>query len=42
LRPLFVARPREWGPGTDVAPPTGLTGLVVAQDLDDLADQLGA
>jgi 2-haloacid dehalogenase len=42
LRPLFVARPREWGPGTDVAPPTGLAGLVVAQDLDDLADQLGA
>jgi 2-haloacid dehalogenase len=42
LRPLFVARPREWGPGTDTTPPTGLPGLVVAHDLDDLADQLGA
>jgi 2-haloacid dehalogenase len=40
LRPLFVARPREWGPGTAVAPPTGLPGLVVAKDMDDLADQL--
>lgn len=40
LRPLYVARPREWGPGTDVPPPTGLPGLVVATDLDHLADQL--
>jgi 2-haloacid dehalogenase len=40
LWPLFVARPREWGPGTEVAPPSGLPGLVVAHDLDDLADQL--
>jgi 2-haloacid dehalogenase len=42
LRPLFVERPREWGPGTDVSPPDGLPGLVVARDLDHLADQLGA
>ena len=40
LRPLFVARPREWGPGTDTTPPSGLPGLLVAHDLDDLADQL--
>jgi 2-haloacid dehalogenase len=40
LRPLFVARPREWGPGTEVSPPSGLPGLVVAHDLDDLAHQL--
>ena len=40
LRPLFVARPREWGPGTEVAPPADLPGLVVAHDLEDLADQL--
>ena len=40
LRPVFVSRPREWGPGTDTSPPTGLPGLVVAQDLADLADQL--
>lgn len=40
LRPCFVARPREWGPGTDATPPSGLPGLVVAHDLDDLADQL--
>jgi len=42
LRSLFVARPREWGTGTEVSPPSGLPGLVVAHDLDDLADQLDA
>jgi 2-haloacid dehalogenase len=40
LRPMFVRRPLEWGPGTEVVPPYGLPGLVVVHDLDDLADQL--
>jgi 2-haloacid dehalogenase len=40
LRPLFVARPLEWGPGTAVSPPPALPGLVVADDLGDLADRL--
>lgn len=41
LRPVFVRRPAEWGPGGGEEPPTGLPGLVVAQDLSRLADQLG-
>jgi 2-haloacid dehalogenase len=42
LRPLFIARPREWGPGAEVTPPPmGLPDLIVAHDLEDLADQLG-
>jgi 2-haloacid dehalogenase len=41
LRPLFVGRPQEWGPGTVVSPPADLPGLVIADDLDDLADRLG-
>jgi 2-haloacid dehalogenase len=40
LRPLFVGRPREWGAGTVVSPPADLPGLVIADDLDDLADRL--
>ena len=39
LRPLFVRRPHEWGTGVAEAPPD-LPGLVVADDLDQLADQL--
>jgi hypothetical protein len=38
---MFVRRPLEWGPGTTVEPPTGLLDLVVAEDLEDLAQQLG-
>lgn len=41
LRPIFVRRPREWGPGGGEEPPTGLAGLVVAEDLKHLADLLG-
>ena len=40
LRPIFVCRPREWGPGGGGAPPIGLPGLVVADDLEHLADLL--
>ena len=42
LRPVFVRRPREWGPGDAVdEPPVGLPGLLVADDLEHLADLLG-
>jgi len=41
LRPIFVRRPQEWGPGGGGEPPTGLPGLVVADDLEHLADLLG-
>ena len=40
LRPLFVRRPDEWGTGVPEDPPD-LPGVVVADDLDDLAAQLG-
>lgn len=40
LRPLFVERPLEWGPGTQLRPPEGLEGLVVAHDLEHLAELL--
>jgi 2-haloacid dehalogenase len=40
LRPLFVRRPDEWGTGVPEDPPD-LPGLVVAEDLGDLAAQLG-
>ncbi|MGY1615717.1 haloacid dehalogenase type II [Geodermatophilus sp. SYSU D00691] len=40
LRPLFVHRPGEWGTGVPEDPPD-LPGLVVADDLADLAAQLG-
>jgi 2-haloacid dehalogenase len=40
LRPLLVRRPDEWGTGVpDEAP--DLPGLLVAEDLNDLAAQLG-
>jgi len=38
MRPMFVRRPREWGPGGGDEPPEDLSGLVVADDLQDLAD----
>lgn len=41
LRPMFVRRPAEWGPGGGGEPPAGLPGLVVADDLAQLADLLG-
>jgi 2-haloacid dehalogenase len=41
MRPMFVRRPAEWGPGGEPTPPTGLPGLVVADDLEQLADLLG-
>jgi hypothetical protein len=41
LRPIFVRRPQEWGPGGGEEPPTGLPGLVVADGLEHLADLLG-
>ena len=41
IRPIFVRRPQEWGPVGEGRPPIGLPGLVVADDLEHLADLLG-
>jgi 2-haloacid dehalogenase len=41
MRPMFVRRPTEWGPGGTPTPPSGLPGLVVADDLEQLAELLG-
>jgi 2-haloacid dehalogenase len=41
LRPLFVRRPLEWGPGVPAADPPALDGLVDADGLDHLATALG-
>lgn len=41
LRPIFVRRPLEWGPGTPPADPPALDGLIHADGLDDLATVLG-
>jgi 2-haloacid dehalogenase len=41
LRPLFVRRPLEWGPGAAPAQAPALDGLVDAGDLGHLADALG-
>lgn len=41
LRPVFLRRPREWGPGGGDQPPTGLRDLVVVESLEELADVLG-
>jgi len=41
LRPIFVRRPGEWGPDADAEPIPRLPGLVVADDLEHLADLLG-
>jgi 2-haloacid dehalogenase len=42
LRPVFVARPLEWGPGPGPEqPPSGLDGLIVTDSLTGLAEVLG-
>jgi 2-haloacid dehalogenase len=41
LRPIFVRRPLEWGPGTPAADPPALDGLLEADGLGHLADALG-
>lgn len=41
LRPIFVRRPEEWGPGGGGEPPVGLTDLIVADGLEHLASLLG-
>lgn len=41
LRPLFVRRPLEWGPGAEPAAAPGLDGLIDAADLGELAGALG-
>jgi 2-haloacid dehalogenase len=41
LRPIFVRRPLEWGPGVRPASPPQLDGLIEADGLEHLADILG-
>jgi 2-haloacid dehalogenase len=41
LRPLFVRRPLEWGPGVPAVDPPALDGLLAADGLDQLAGALG-
>jgi 2-haloacid dehalogenase len=41
MRPLFVRRPLEWGPGAPPAQPPALDGLISADGLIDLAGALG-
>jgi 2-haloacid dehalogenase len=41
LRPIFIRRPLEWGPGGAAEEPPALAGLVEAGGLDDLATALG-
>ena len=41
LRPVFVRRPLEWGPGVVSEDPPALAGLIDAEDLTHLAGQLG-
>jgi 2-haloacid dehalogenase len=41
LRPVFVRRPLEWGPGGTREDPPALDGLIDAEDLTHLAGQLG-
>jgi 2-haloacid dehalogenase len=42
LRPAFVARPLEWGPGPGPEqPPAALDGLIVTDSLTGLAEALG-
>jgi 2-haloacid dehalogenase len=40
LRPVFVRRPLEWGPGRPPAGPPALDGLLDTDGLGDLADAL--
>jgi 2-haloacid dehalogenase len=41
LRPIFVRRPLEWGPGRPPGDPPALDGLLDTEDLVRLADILG-
>jgi len=41
LRPIFVRRPLEWGPGAPPAEPPALDGLIDADGLDRVAEALG-
>jgi len=41
LRPVFVRRPLEWGPGAPAEDPPALDGLIDADGLTHLADLLG-
>ena len=41
LRPIFVRRPLEWGPGSTPEDPPVLPRLLVADGLEDLATTLG-
>ena len=41
LRPIFVRRPLEWGPGAAPPGPPALDGLLDADGLSDLATRLG-
>ena len=41
LRPVFIRRPLEWGPGAPAAQPPALDGLIEADGLTDLAGALG-
>jgi 2-haloacid dehalogenase len=41
LRPIFVRRPLEWGPGVPPADPPALAGLLEADGLIRLAETLG-
>jgi 2-haloacid dehalogenase len=42
LRPIFVRRPLEWGPGRQPAGPPALDGLIDTGGLDQLARALGS
>lgn len=41
LQTIFVRRPAEWGGAPAEQPPTDLPGMIIADDLEQLADQLG-
>jgi 2-haloacid dehalogenase len=41
LRPVFVRRPLEWGPGREPPVPPALDGLVAGGDLGEVAAALG-
>jgi 2-haloacid dehalogenase len=41
LRPIYVRRPLEWGPGMPPADPPALDGLLVTDGLDQLAESMG-
>ena len=40
LQTIFVRRPAEWGGAQVEQPPTGLPGMIIADDLEQLADLL--